>query len=60
MTRWPRLWSLLTGKPLTDPRAQAMADLRAAEARRDDRDIGRARMRLMAATHDELARKVLR
>lgn len=35
-------------------RAQAYARVRDAEQREDDRDLGRARMVLAQATHDEL------
>lgn len=40
------------------PRSQAYAELRAAEARGDCRGIGLARMRLTAATHNQLSAEV--
>lgn len=39
-------------------RAQAYAELRDAENRGDARDIGKCRMRLAQATHDELSQQV--
>lgn len=43
---------------ISDARAQAYAELRWAEHRGDCRDIGRARMKLAQATHDELSEQV--
>lgn len=52
-TRWPRLWSLLTGQPiLTEAQhayEQARKDAIRAELANDDRALGQARMRMTAA-----------
>lgn len=58
MTRFARLYELLTGQPaLTDAQrraqdAKARAD--AAYSRGDDRALGRARMELQQAQHERL------
>lgn len=57
-TRWVNLWTLLVGHPpITDlqhRRAQALQQVKDAESRQDDRDLGRARMVLQEATLAEL------
>lgn len=62
MTRWPKLYEMLTGSSRSQPcadgeraaRTQALAKLEDAEKRGDTRDQGRALMQLRQATHDLL------
>lgn len=65
MTRWPNLWSLLTGQifssaqsqPLEDAkrrRSEALRVVQEADGRGDDRDLGRALMLARQATREEL------
>jgi hypothetical protein len=46
------------GGVVSSARAQAYAELRAAESRGDTRSIGTARMKLAQATHDQLSAEV--
>jgi hypothetical protein len=59
MTRWPRLWELLTGEPYRSPEERRRDALRAklidAESRGDCRDQGRTAMELRQATTEALA-----
>ena len=58
MTRWPKLWELLTGETYYTPAQRVVLEVwervKAAEDRGDDRALGRARMELVRAKTDQL------
>lgn len=58
ITRFAKLWELLTGEPAYTPAQRAAADAwnraRTAEERGDDRGLGRARMELVQAQCERL------